>query len=126
MLPSTFNLMFTIIADNHNYNTRFTNNFKYPCNKLEFGKKSISYHGVKIWNNISDEIKNSENIKGFKVNYKKFLISNFETIALISILFYSYTCKKGVWDQTGQRPGLFSSSPPHCCYSDMLIVNIVS
>ena len=77
LLPSTFNLMFTTNADTHNYNTRFASNFKYPNNKLEFGKKSISYRGVEIWNNISDEIKNSENTKGFKGTYKKFLVSQY-------------------------------------------------
>lgn len=59
MLPTTFNLMFTTNADNYNYKTRSANNFKYPNNELEFGKKSISYNGVKVWNDISDDIKNS-------------------------------------------------------------------
>ena len=69
--------MFITNADTHNYNTRFANNFKYPNNKLEFGKKSISYNGVEVWNNISDKIKNSDNIKCFKSNYKKYLVSQY-------------------------------------------------
>ena len=44
---------------------------------LNLEKKSISYHGVEIWNNISDNIKNSKNIKSFKVNYKNFLVSHY-------------------------------------------------
>ena len=49
------------------YNTRFDkkHDIRYPI-KLEFEKKSISHHRVEIWNNISDEIRNSENIKAFK------------------------------------------------------------
>ena len=77
ILPSTFNLMFITNADTHNYNTRFANNYKYPNNKLEFGKKSVSYHGVKVWNDISDRIKNSNNVKCFKSNYKKHLVSQY-------------------------------------------------
>ena len=42
-----------------------------------WNKKSISYRGVEIWNNISDEIKNSENTKGFKGTYQKFLVSQY-------------------------------------------------
>ena len=77
MLPSIFNQMFSTNADTHKYNTRFSNNFKFPNNKLEFGKKSISYQGVKIWNNIHDEIKLSGNIKDFKCSYKEFLVSQY-------------------------------------------------
>ena len=69
--------MFATNADTHNYYTRFANNFKYPNNKLEFGKKSISYRGVEVWNNISDKIKKSDNVKGFKGTYKKHLISEY-------------------------------------------------
>ena len=77
LLPSTFNLMFTTNSDTHNYNTRFASNFRYPKNKLEFGKKSISYRGVETWNSISDEIKSCDKIKGFKSTYKKYLVSKY-------------------------------------------------
>ena len=77
LLPSTFNLLFKTNSENHSYNTRCATNFNIPKNKLEFGKKSISYQGVKIWNNIPINIKNSGNIKHFKDTYKKVLVCNY-------------------------------------------------
>ena len=77
LLPSTFNLLFKTNSENHSYNTRFATNFNIPNNKLEFGKKSISYQGVKIWNNIPKNIKNSSGIKHFKDTYKKVLVCNY-------------------------------------------------
>ena len=44
---------------------------------MGFGKKSISYQGVKIWNDISKSIQNSSNIKHFKDTYKEFLVCNY-------------------------------------------------
>ena len=75
--PSTFNLLFKTNSENHSYNTRFATNFNIPNNKLEFGKKSISYQGVKVWNNIPKDIKNSNSIKHFKDTYKKVLVCNY-------------------------------------------------
>ena len=44
LLPSTSNLLFKTNSENHSYTTcRFATNFNIPKNKLEFGKKSISY-----------------------------------------------------------------------------------
>ena len=77
LLPSTFNLLFKTNSENHSYNTRCAFNFNIPKNKLEFGKKSISYQGVKMWNNIPINIKNSGNIKHFKDTYKKVLVCNY-------------------------------------------------
>ena len=77
MLPPMFDEMFTTNADNHNYNTRFALNFEFPNNKLEFGNKSISYQGVKIWNSIPSNIKNSKSLNLFKSNYKDSFISQY-------------------------------------------------
>ena len=77
LLPSTFNLLFKTNSENHSCNTRFATNFNIPNNKLEFGKKSFSYQGVKIWNNIPKDIKNSSSIKHFKDTYKKVLVCNY-------------------------------------------------
>ena len=99
-MPSTFNLLFKTNSENHSYNTRFATNFNIPNNKLEFGKKSISYQGVKIWNNIPKNIKYSGNIKHFKDTYKKVLACNY--VKLDFIIMYSDICKfydiQGVWD----------------------------
>ena len=65
LLPLIFNLFFKTNSENYSYNTRFATNFNIPNNKLEFGKKLISYQGVKIRNNIPKNIKNSSTIKHF-------------------------------------------------------------
>ena len=66
MVPSLFDNMFNTYADNHKDNTRSATNFEFPNNKLEFGNKSISYQGVKIWNNIPSCIKNAKSLHLFK------------------------------------------------------------
>ena len=48
--------MFKTNAENHDYNTK-SFNFEYPNNKLNFCDKSISYQGVKTWNNIPNHVK---------------------------------------------------------------------
>lgn len=77
ILPSLFDDMFITNSSNHNYNTRFASNFQFPINKLEFGNKSISHQGAKVWNNIPSNIKDAKNIHIFKNNYKDNLISQY-------------------------------------------------
>ena len=60
-----------------NYNTRFASNFQFPINKLEFGNKSISHQGVKIWNDILQISKILKKLHLFKNNYKDNLISHY-------------------------------------------------
>ncbi len=80
LLPQAFNNMFTCNVDNHSYNTRHASDFEYPGNRLEFGKKSICYHGVKVWNNIPNHVKDASNIKSFKSSYRNTFISNYKDI----------------------------------------------
>ena len=70
MLPTAINNMFTTNADNHNYNTRHAFDFEYTNNKPEFGNRSICYQGVKIWNNIQNQVKNSKNLNSSNVLIK--------------------------------------------------------
>ncbi len=77
-LPSTFNNMFKTNANNHNYNTRNASDFKYPKIRTELGRKSISYQGVNIWNDIPNQIKTCKNMKSFKHSYKEDLISKYK------------------------------------------------
>ena len=87
LLPTAFDNMFTTNADNHNYNTRHAFDFEYPIDKLEFGNRSVCYQGVKIWNNILNQVKNSKNLNYFKCSYTFFfhkdsLVSYYKDIAL--------------------------------------------
>ena len=80
LLPSSFNNMFKTNAENHDYNTRNALNFAYPNNKLNFCDKSISYQGVKTWNNIPNHVKSSKNLSSFKTSFKQLIISDYNKI----------------------------------------------
>ena len=77
LLPSAFNNLFNTNDDYHTYNTRNASDFKYPKIRTELGRKSISYQGVKIWNDIPNHIKKSKNIGSFRHSYKNVLISQY-------------------------------------------------
>ena len=54
------------INSQHNYNLR-NSDFKFylPKPKTEHMKKSISYSGAKLWNNLPSEVRNSVSINTF-------------------------------------------------------------
>ncbi|WAR23462.1 hypothetical protein MAR_037131 [Mya arenaria] len=72
------------ILNMFNYNVRRPNHlrssnksdFLIPKPNIELFKGSMSYSGVKVWNNIPNEIRQSESIKSFTVNYTKWINSN--------------------------------------------------
>ena len=80
LLPSSFNKMFKTNADNHDYNTRNALNFEYPNNKLNFCDKSISYQGVKTWNNILNHVKSSKNLF-----HSRLLLNNYLSLTMIRL-----------------------------------------
>ena len=54
------------IAPQHNYNLRNSDlRFHLPKPRNEYIKKSISYSGAKLWNNLSSEVRNSVSINTF-------------------------------------------------------------
>ena len=56
MIPQSVNRHF--VFKRYNYNLRQTLlNIAIPTVRTEFKKRSISYYGSKLWNNIMDEIK---------------------------------------------------------------------
>ena len=55
-------------------------NFAYPNNKLNFCNKSISYQGVKTWNNTLNHVKSSKNLNSFKASLKQFIICDYNKI----------------------------------------------
>ena len=55
-----------LIAPQHNYNLRNSDHrFYLPKPRTEYIKKSISYSGAKLWNNLSSEVRNSVSINTF-------------------------------------------------------------
>ena len=63
---SLFNGYFNVINNFHNYLTRNSSNLALPRPYNEQIKRSISYSGTQIWNNLDIEIRNCSNLNFFK------------------------------------------------------------
>ena len=74
-MQNTFINNFSAASSVHNYNTRFSaNNCLYvPRPKTEYLKKSLTYYGVILWNDIPQLIRNADNLSDFKTKYKLYL-----------------------------------------------------
>ena len=68
---------FSFVADTHNYPTRVSKNkaLKLPLPRTEIYKKSVTYSGAKIWNNIPYEIRTVSSVAIFKKNMKTYIFS---------------------------------------------------
>jgi len=63
LLPPTFDGIFINHQDNHSYNTRNKNDFRLPIQK---GLKTALLNGPKIWNKLSNDIKDSTTLSQLK------------------------------------------------------------
>ena len=74
-----FILFFTSVKEKHNHNTRFASRLTYSIPKIRtnYGKFNIRFSGVKVWNEIDDEIKKLKPSK-FKAEVKKFLLQKYK------------------------------------------------
>lgn len=72
-LPNIVN-SFTYISDIHTYQTRNANQILIPRFHTEFGKRSIIYHAVIIWNKIIQKIDHNTKIGTFKKKLKDLLL----------------------------------------------------
>jgi hypothetical protein len=72
-LPEIFHTFFTSV------NTRFASRLTYSIPKIRtyYGKFNIRFSGVKVWNEIDDEIKKLKPSK-FKAEVKKFLLQKYK------------------------------------------------
>ena len=74
-LPSIFKNYYQTFSENHSYNTRFANlSIRKIRRNNEFGAKSIKIRGSDLWNNLNSDIKESQNTKQFRRNYKKVIL----------------------------------------------------
>ena len=67
--PIYFSDFFTSVFSIHSYNTRSAsqgNLFLIRKSTLQYGLRSISYIGIRIWNTISSDIRNSSLVKSFR------------------------------------------------------------
>ena len=70
-LPIIFNNYFRKFYDIHDRNTRNRNNFIIPRSKTVLGSKTIKYIGTVTWNALDQNIKLIDNIKKFRLSWKK-------------------------------------------------------
>ena len=56
------------------YETRRANDLKIPRPRLEITKKSFSYKGAKVWNDISNNISNVESATFFKKQVRNYFL----------------------------------------------------
>ena len=66
MLPDYFNNFFQLNSEIHSRQTRQSNNLHLLLFKKSTRKQSIISVGVKLWNEIPNEMKQSKNLAQFK------------------------------------------------------------
>lgn len=77
-LPSSFENFFTESHGHHQYNLRSREREDYKCEwgKTQYGMRRVQYEGVKLWNNIPQEIRKANTIEIFSEKYKELLIQS--------------------------------------------------
>jgi len=69
--------LYESISEIHNINTRFISDLHTPTANLTYFQKGPSYFGIKVFNSLPTNIKNtSHDIKQFKSTLKSFLLIN--------------------------------------------------
>ena len=61
---------------NHDHNTRNRALLRPPFERLKKFMTSFFNHGIRVWNTLSDFVKNSKTIKTFKIKMKNWLLHN--------------------------------------------------
>ena len=74
-VPNVFQQNRFLSYSYHTYETRNNLSIRTPLFKLQFSKRSIFDHGIKIWNNLSPEVKSITNKSIFKKIIRKKLIN---------------------------------------------------
>ena len=74
-VPNVFQQNIFLSYSYHTYETRNNPSIRTPLFKLQFSKKSIFDHDIKIWNNFTPEVKSITNKSKFKKIIRKMLIN---------------------------------------------------
>ena len=67
-LPESFQIFFKLNKDLHNYNTRSALQVHKKRVRTNYKKYSTEYKGTQIWNNLLDDIKDSNSLNILKKN----------------------------------------------------------
>ena len=73
-LPPVFNSYYETLANTHGLNTRHGGNIRKVKHRTQIGALSIKIHGPELWNKLDNNLKSIQNVKGFKLMYKKSII----------------------------------------------------
>ena len=78
LAPIYFREYFTSIQSIHSIGTRQSKKgdlYALRCNTTQYGLRSIHYSGVRIWNSLPVEIRNSQFLPNFKKKMKAYIFS---------------------------------------------------
>ena len=77
LAPLRISSMFQNSNHIHSYNLRGSNSSLFlPRPNTEYGRKCFRYSGVKIWNSISEQVRNSESLNSFNRNISSVSLTN--------------------------------------------------
>ena len=77
MLPLNIQRLFSVDEVTY-YNTRQLKNMKQVYIRTTLKSKCISICGVKLWNSLKMDLRNSTSLPRFKKEYKKSLLQNYD------------------------------------------------
>ena len=81
--PAYFSNFFIWIENVHSFSTRQSKRgdlFALRCNTTQYGLRSIHYSGVRLWNSLPTDVRNSVSLSIFRSKIKTYFLSNYSTI----------------------------------------------
>ena len=75
-LVNSNNATLPLQAD-HNYPTRFHDNFRTPLHNTTLFQHSMSYSGPLVWNSVPNNIKVLRTLRSFKKQLKSYIINKY-------------------------------------------------
>ena len=78
-VPIRTSVMFQNFEMSHRFNTRLaaSGGYTLPRCARNFGQRSITYQGMKLWNTLPNEIKEAQSVEVFKQKVKDYLFETF-------------------------------------------------
>ena len=75
-LPSVFSSYFEENTLIHYHNTRQKHQFHISFVSSEYGKRTIKYKGIKLWNNLPVDIKETKSLQSFKDKIQELILQS--------------------------------------------------
>ena len=76
LLPEKYCNMFVLNSNFHSYSTRQKHYFHLPKVRLTLSLNSLSYVGIKLWNQLEESIRSSSTLSRFKKLCRTYLLKN--------------------------------------------------